>query len=71
MPPEVVKVAEPVELPKHNTLVTAVELASAPAGCVMLAVAAIVQLLASVTVTVLAPAFNDEITEVVWAPDHR
>lgn len=58
-------------LPKHKTLVTAVEVARALAGCEMLAEIEIVQLFASVTVTVLIPELRPEITEVVAAVDHK
>ena len=57
--------AAPVELPKHNTFVTAVEVVMPEPGWVMLTVLVVVQLFASVTVTVLTPAFNVEFTEVV------
>lgn len=58
-------------LPKHKTLLTVVEVASALAGCDMVAAIEIVQLLASVTVTVLAPILRPEITDVVAAVDQR
>ena len=63
--------AAPVELPKHNTLVTAVPVVMPEPGCVILTVLVVVQLFASVTVTVLTPAFNEAMTEVVCADDHR
>ena len=63
--------AAPVLLPKHSTLVTAVEVASAEAGCVMVTLFEEVQPFASVTVTVLAPAFKPVMTEAVWAVDHK
>ena len=62
--------AEPVELPKHKTLVTAVLLLKA-VGWVMVIVLLEVQALASVTDTVLTPAFKVLITEVVAAVDHK
>jgi hypothetical protein len=50
VPPETVKSAAPVELPKHNTFVCDV-LALSAAGCVIVTEAVAVQALASVTVT--------------------
>ena len=53
VPPAAVTVALPVAPPKHSTLVWAVMLAlSAAAGWVIVTLAVVVQLLASVTVTV-------------------
>ena len=63
MPPETVMVALPVP-PLHKTLLTAVEVARAE-GWLIVIEFVLVQPLASVTVTVLAPAFNEDITEVV------
>ena len=63
--------AAPVELPKHNTLVTAVAVVKADAGWVMVTVLVVVQALASVTVTVFTPEVWPLITDVVWAPDHK
>ena len=71
VPPAGVTVAAPVLPPKHNTLLTVVPVLNAAAGCVMVIEAVMVQALASVTVTVLIPAFNPEITEVVAAVDQR
>ena len=71
VPPLAVTVAAPVELPKHNTLVTAVDVARAEAGWLMFTVLVDVQPEPSVTVTVLTPAFNEVITDVVWADDQR
>ena len=55
VPPLAVTVAAPVLPPKHNTLVTAVAVVKAEAGWVILAEAVIVQLFASVIVTVFTP----------------
>ena len=71
MPPEAVTVAAPVELPKHATLVIAVDVAIAEAGWVIVTVLVVVQALASVTVTVLTPEVCPLITEVVCEPDHK
>mgnify|MGYP006870823712 CR=1 FL=1 len=68
VPPEAVTVAAPVLLPKHKTLLPAVVVASA-VGWVMLTVLEDVQEFASVTVTVLTPAFRPAITVVVAALD--
>jgi hypothetical protein len=65
VPPEAVTVAAPVEAPKHNTLVTAVEVANAEAGCVVVATAVTVQPLLSVIVQVRVAAFKVVITELV------
>ena len=54
-----------MEAPKHKTLVTAVPVVMPEPGWVMFTVLVIVQLLASVNVTVLTPAFKPLITEVV------
>ena len=62
--------AEPVELPKHNTLVTDVLLLKA-VGWVMVIVLLEVQALASVTVTVLTPAFKPVTTDPVAELDHK
>ena len=57
MPPEAVKVDEPVALPKHNTLVTAVAVLKADTGCVIVIVrVALMQLFASTALTVYEPA---------------
>ena len=69
-PPLAITVAAPVLLPKHKTLVTAVDVASAE-GWVMVTVFVEVQPEPSVTVTVLTPAFKLLITEVVAAVDHK
>ena len=50
---------------------TAVPVVSAEAGCEIVTVFVDVQPEPSVTVTVLTPAFKEEITEVVWAVDHK
>lgn len=71
VPPEAVTVAAPLLPPKQSTLLMVVAVASALAGCVIVAAIEIVQLLASVTVTVLAPALSPEITDVVAAVDQR
>ena len=71
VPPDAVTVAAPVLPPKQRTLLTVVEVARAPAGCEIVAPMDMVQLFASVTVTVLAPALSPVITEVVAAVDQR
>ena len=63
--------AAPVLLPKHNTFTPVVEVLNPAAGWVIVTLFVVVQALASVTVTVLAPAFRLLITEVVAAVDHR
>ena len=57
--------------PKHNTLVTAVDVANAEPGWVIVTVLVVVHPLPSVTVAVLTPAFKLLITEVVAAVDHK
>lgn len=71
MPPAAVTVAAPVLPPKQSTSETTVPVVKAAAGCVMVTVLVIVHELASVTVTVLIPAFRVEITELVAAVDQR
>ena len=71
MPPVAVTVAEPVLLPKHNTLLTNVDELMAADGWVMLTVLVAEQPLASVTVTVRTPAGWPVMTEVVAAVDHK
>ncbi len=51
VPPVTVKLAAPVALPKHNTLVGVVLALKPDAGCVIVTLAVVVQLLASVMVT--------------------
>ena len=69
MPPDAVTVAEPVEFPKHNTLVTVVEVASAEAGWEIVTAFVVVHPEASVTVTVLTPEVCPVITDVVAPVD--
>lgn len=71
VPPAGVTVAAPVLLPKQNTFKTVVEVLNPAAGCVIVTLFAVVQALASVTVTVLSPAFKVVITDVVAAVDQR
>jgi hypothetical protein len=51
VPPDTVKFAAPVELPKQRTFVPVMLAVSAAAGCVIVTLAVVVQLLASVMVT--------------------
>jgi hypothetical protein len=51
VPPVAVKLAAPVELPKHNTFVCDVLALSAAAGSVIVTEAVVVHKLTSVTVT--------------------
>ena len=60
-----VTVAAPVEAPKQDTFTNAVLVVRPEAGCVIVIVLVVVQLLASVTVTVLTPKFKPLMTEVV------
>lgn len=55
MPPEAVIVAEPLLPPLHKMFDAEVAELTALVGCVIVTVLVIVQLLASVTVTVFAP----------------
>jgi hypothetical protein len=69
-PPLAVTVAEPLLPPLHETFTTAVELTNEE-GCVIVTVFVEVQPEASVTVTVLTPAFRPVITDVVAPLDHK
>jgi hypothetical protein len=71
VPPVTVTVAEPVVPPLHNTLLTAVEVARAETGSMIVTISVIVQPLASVTVTVFTPAVSPVITDVVAVVDHK
>ena len=55
----------------HNTLVAAVDVLRAVAGCVMETEFVVVHPFASVTVTVFTPAVCPVITDVVAAVDHK
>ena len=63
--------AAPVLAPKQSTLVVKVVVVIPEPGWVMVTVFVVVQLLASVTVTVLTPELSDDITEVVAPVDQR
>jgi hypothetical protein len=65
VPPVAVKLAAPVELPKQRTFVTVMLAVSAAAGCVIVTLAVVVQLLASVMVTLYVPAARFDKSSVV------
>jgi hypothetical protein len=65
VPPDTVKLAAPVEFPKHNTFVPVMLAVSAEAGCVIVTLAVVVHPLASVTVTEYVPAVNDDRSSVI------
>ncbi len=65
VPPVTVKLAAPVELPKQRTLVPDIEALSPEAGCVIVTLAVVVQLLASVMVTLYVPAARFDKSSVV------
>jgi hypothetical protein len=65
VPPDAVKSAVPVALPKHNTLTPVMLAASAAAGCVITTEAVVEHPLASVTVTLYVPATRPVLSSVV------
>ena len=71
MPPLAVTVAEPVEAPKHPTLVELHNAATAEAGWVTIDSQVAVQPLASVTVTVYVPAANPLIDDDIAVVLHK
>ena len=70
VPPDTVKLAAPVELPKQRTFVPVILALKPEAGCVIVTLAVVEQPLASVTVTEKLPVVETVIVAVVWLLDH-
>jgi hypothetical protein len=69
VPPEGVTLTEPLFIPLHNALLSVLAVAANKVGCVTVAVVVVVQLCASVTVTVYVPAARPVAIDVVCSGD--